>query len=207
MNSSSISSVAEEKKSIKFKPIKFIPLNPTQKEPRYPLKKTKLLKADIIRECNRSGMTNEPAHAILLDAKKYKMAFMLVRSYADYLKSNKPARRIYINEVIANINFNLMSTDADDYLILGIRRLNRWFKELIIYLIWKTDGRALKNLWCKLDFPSIELLLKLQVGLRPRNAEENTQIQKVKDILCERQNQLLNISGLCPDVIKMICRY
>jgi hypothetical protein len=200
-------SAMKEQKSIEFKPIKFISLNSTQKDPPYPLKKTKISMSDVRREYKKERTSRfQSIPDWLLETKQYKMAFMHARLYINRLKSNRLARRKFINKVIDPVNYELLA-DGDEYIVKGIRRLNPWLKELIIYLIWKTNGRALKSLWCKLDFPSIELLLKLQVELCPRDAEENDQIQKVKDILCERQNQLLNISGLCPDIIKMICQY
>lgn len=126
-----------EKKSVEVGLIKFIPLNSAQKDPLYTLKKIKISMTDLMREYNEKAFW-EPVLDWLLETKKYKMAFAYARSRIRRLRNKKMKRSIFIRDAIVAINFNLM-TDTDN--ILGIRRLNRWFKELIIYLIWKTDGR------------------------------------------------------------------
>jgi hypothetical protein len=187
-----------------LRPIQLIPLNSFQKTQLFPFKETKMLKSIHDRNINKDNNTGWLLIGSLLLHKKYESAFRYARSFCEYFAEKMYASKMtyYIGRAIDNV-----LTDVDNDTVLGIRRLNPWLKELILYFIWISKGNALRMLGCKLDFPSIEFLLKLQVKLCPRNKDEEIQFEKVKNILEERQNQLLNVTDLNQDIIKLICQY
>lgn len=184
----------------KLEPIKFSLLTQFRKTPSYRLRKRSMSKHDYYRVCLKYGSLRK-----LLDSCNYEAAFWSIRRFLKNIGNDKH-RNKYIRPILFWINVNLLVCSGHNTYNLGIRRLNPWFRELILYMIWLFSGSILYKFSCKLDFPSIEHLLKLQVPLKPRNEEEKDQIEKVANILRERQHQLLQ-TNLAVDIIDLICQY